>query len=54
MTRRHEIRAHEPKPSDDHSGKRKEKPGKRPGRKKKPSATPAPPQHRPSNPKPFW
>jgi hypothetical protein len=40
-------------------GKRTAKPGKQPGRKKpgrrkKASATPTPPQRRPANPKPFW
>ena len=36
------------------SEKKPGKPGKTLGRKKKASATPTPPQRRPSNPKPFW
>jgi hypothetical protein len=45
-----------PKPQSEMKlGKRKAKTKKSPGRKKKASATPsAPPQRRPSKPKPYW
>jgi len=52
--RRHVRAAAAKRRSEKKPGKPTVKPGKRPGRKKKASATPTPPQRRPANPKPFW